>query len=67
MIVAKYEDPGFDEKSESQGKEIMDLMTKMQDLGQPPQSLLNEMAPGMNFGSADSMPDLKDLENCSIM
>ncbi|CEP07288.1 hypothetical protein [Parasitella parasitica] len=67
QIVAKYEAPDFDEKNESQGKEVMDLMTKMQDLGQPPAELLDEMAPGMNFGNPQSMPDMKDLENCNIM
>ncbi|KAL7333177.1 Peroxisome chaperone and import receptor, variant 2 [Mucor circinelloides] len=67
QIVAKYEAPNFDEKNEAQGKEIMDLMTKMQDLGQPPAELLDEMAPGMNFGNPEGMPDMKDLENCNIM
>lgn len=67
QIVAKYEAPDFDEKNEAQGKQIMDLMTKMQDLGQPPAELLDEMAPGMNFGNPESMPDMKDLENCTIM
>ncbi|KAI8984600.1 Pex19 protein [Mycotypha africana] len=67
QIVAKYEAPHFDEKDEVQAKEIMDLMTKMQDLGQPPADLLGEMAPGINFGNTEAMPDLKDLENCTIM
>ncbi|KAI8071364.1 Pex19 protein [Gongronella butleri] len=67
QIVAAYEAPGFDEKSDDQAKHIMDLMTKMQDLGQPPASLLEEMAPGMNFDSPEGMPDVKDLENCTIM
>ncbi|KAG2236139.1 hypothetical protein INT48_003758 [Thamnidium elegans] len=66
-IVDKYEAPNFDEKNEAQGKEIMDLMTKMQDLGQPPAELLDEMAPGMNFGNPEGMPDMKDMENCNIM
>ena len=67
QIVAKYEASDFDEKNEAQSKEIMDLMTKMQELGQPPAELLDEMAPGMNFGNPESMPDMKDLENCTIM
>lgn len=66
-IVDKYEAPDFDEKNEAQGKQIMDLMTKMQDLGQPPAELLDEMAPGMNFGNPEGMPDMKDMENCNIM
>lgn len=67
QIVDKYEAPNFDEKNEAQGKEIMKLMTKMQDLGQPPAELLDEMAPGMNFGNPEGMPDMKDMENCNIM
>ncbi|KAI9309409.1 Pex19 protein family-domain-containing protein [Cunninghamella echinulata] len=66
-IVAEYDAPGFDEKNEAQAKKIMDLMTEMQDLGQPPASLLEEMAPGMNFDAPQGMPDIKDLENCTIM
>ncbi|KAG0169582.1 Peroxisome chaperone and import receptor [Apophysomyces sp. BC1034] len=66
-IVAKYDDPKFDEKDESQTKEIMDLMQKMQDLGQPPAALLEEMAPGMNLGQPGEIPDMKDMENCTIM
>ncbi|CEI95362.1 hypothetical protein RMCBS344292_09551 [Rhizopus microsporus] len=66
-IVATYELPDFDEKNEAQAKKIMDLMTKMQDLGQPPAELLDEMAPGMNFGDPNAVPDIKDLENCNIM
>ncbi|KAI8876260.1 Pex19 protein [Backusella circina FSU 941] len=66
-IVAKYDAPDFDEKNEAQGKVIMDLMTKMQDLGQPPAEILDSVAPGMNFGNPEGMPDMKDLENCNIM
>lgn len=66
-IVAKYDSPDFDEKNEAQGKVIMDLMTKMQDLGQPPAEILDSVAPGMNFGNPEGMPDMKDLENCNIM
>ncbi|KAG0749961.1 hypothetical protein G6F57_005052 [Rhizopus arrhizus] len=67
QIVAIYEAPGFDEKNEVQAKNVMDLMTKMQDLGQPPAELLDEMAPGMNFGNPNAVPDIKDLENCNVM
>ncbi|CAO3599518.1 unnamed protein product [Absidia cylindrospora] len=66
-IVAEYEAPGFDENNEQQAKKIMDMMTKMQDLGQPPAALLEDMAPGMNFDNPQGMPDMKDLENCTIM
>ncbi|KAG1142785.1 hypothetical protein G6F37_007284 [Rhizopus arrhizus] len=67
QIVAVYEAPDFDEKNEAQAKKVTDLMTKMQDLGQPPSELLDEMAPGMNFGNPNAVPDMKDLENCNIM
>jgi peroxin-19 len=66
-IVAEYEAPGFDEKNEQQAKKIMDMMTQMQDLGQPPAALLEDMAPGMDFANPQGMPDMKDLENCNIM
>jgi peroxin-19 len=66
-IVAEYEAPGFDEKNEQQAKKIMDMMTQMQDLGQPPAALLEDMAPGMDFANPQGMPDMKDLENCTIM
>ncbi|ORY98056.1 Pex19 protein family-domain-containing protein [Syncephalastrum racemosum] len=67
QIVAKYEEPGFDEKNEAHGKEVMDLMQRMQDLGQPPAGMLEDMAPGMNLG-ADGIPEeFKDMENCNIM
>ncbi|CAO3593624.1 unnamed protein product [Absidia cylindrospora] len=66
-IVAAYEAPGFDENNEQQAKKIMEMMTQMQDLGQPPAALLEDMAPGMNFDNPQGMPDMKDLENCSIM
>ncbi|KAI8141451.1 Pex19 protein family-domain-containing protein [Fennellomyces sp. T-0311] len=63
QVVAKYEASNFDEKDEKQSREIMDLMQKMQDLGQPPASMLEEMAPGANLNAAN----LDDLENCNIM
>ncbi|KAI8333813.1 Pex19 protein [Chlamydoabsidia padenii] len=40
QIVAEYEMPGFDEKNEEQAMKIMDLMTRMQELGQPPAELV---------------------------
>lgn len=67
QVVEKYESPNFDEKNEAQTKEIMDLMQKMQDLGQPPASMLEEMAPGVNLNEGGIPEDLKDLENCNIM
>ncbi|KAH8549253.1 Pex19 protein family-domain-containing protein [Umbelopsis sp. PMI_123] len=66
-IVSKYEDSNFDEKDEKQATEVVDLMQKMQELGQPPAEMMDEMAPGMNLG-ADGMPDMSKLnEQCSIM
>ncbi|KAI7863153.1 Pex19 protein [Spinellus fusiger] len=66
QIVNKYESPTFDEKNEAQSKEIMELMQKMQDFGQPPASLLEDIVPGANFNGAE-MPDMKDIENCTVM
>jgi len=67
QIVAKYDDPNFDEKDEKQAGEVVDLMQKMQELGQPPAEMMDEMAPGMNFGP-EGMPDMSKLnEQCSIM
>ncbi|CAO3679353.1 unnamed protein product [Umbelopsis vinacea] len=66
-IVAKYEDPNFDEKDEKQASEVVDLMQKMQELGQPPAEMMEEMAPGMNLGP-EGMPDMSKLnEQCNIM
>ncbi|KAJ2959172.1 hypothetical protein NQZ79_g5309 [Umbelopsis isabellina] len=67
QIVTRYEDPNFDEKDEKQANEVVDLMQKMQELGQPPAEMMDEMAPGMNLGP-DGMPDMSKLnEQCSIM
>ncbi|KAJ8662311.1 hypothetical protein O0I10_002004 [Lichtheimia ornata] len=63
QVVAKYESPDFDDKNEAKAKELMDLMQKMQDLGQPPASMMEEIAPGMKLGEG-GMPD---MENCNIM
>ncbi|KAI7877060.1 Pex19-domain-containing protein [Lichtheimia hyalospora FSU 10163] len=63
QVVAKYESPEFDDKNEAKAKELMDLMQKMQDLGQPPASMMEEIAPGMKLGEG-GMPD---MENCNIM
>ncbi|KAI9274340.1 Pex19 protein [Phascolomyces articulosus] len=69
QVVAKYDASNFDEKNEAQSREIMDLMQKMQDLGQPPASMLEELAGpgGLNLGPGGIPEDLKDLENCNIM
>ena len=42
---------------------------QMQDLGQPPASMLEELAGpgGLNLGPGGIPEDLKDLENCNIM
>lgn len=39
----------------------------MQELGQPPAEMMDEMAPGMNLGP-EGVPDMSKLnEQCSIM
>eukprot|EP00898_Chlorokybus_atmophyticus_P005852 jgi/Chlat1/6268/Chrsp44S09053 len=54
---------------------LVQLLQEMQDCGQPPQEIVKELAPGMEFGM-DGMPKFNagdastmpgDLNNCSIM
>jgi len=51
---------------------IVELMQKMQDCGQPPSDIVQELAPGLNLGS-EGGPALSELfadnsgSNCSIM
>ncbi|KAI8052031.1 Pex19 protein family-domain-containing protein [Syncephalis plumigaleata] len=45
---------------------ISELMQKMQDCGQPPKELLEQLAPGMDFNE-DGIPNPPDMEQCSIM
>ncbi|OZJ07005.1 hypothetical protein BZG36_00205 [Bifiguratus adelaidae] len=64
-IVAKYEDPSYDDKDPTKAKEIVTLMQQMQDCGQPPTGLMEDLAPGLDLGP-DGIPKLPDGE-CSVM
>lgn len=52
---------------------IVELMQKMQDCGQPPSDIVQELAPGLNLGSEGGVPAISELladnsgSNCSIM
>ncbi|RKP06262.1 Pex19 protein, partial [Thamnocephalis sphaerospora] len=45
---------------------IAELMEKMQDCGQPPKEVLQQLAPEMEFGE-DGTPNPPDPEQCTIM
>lgn len=59
-------------------RKIVDIMQNMQACGQPPNDLVQELAPGMDLGGGDGLPFLSDLlregdqeaglnQNCSMM
>ncbi|KAJ3409230.1 Peroxisome chaperone and import receptor [Chytridiales sp. JEL 0842] len=54
--------------SEEDNKKVVNLMQKMQDCGNPPQEILNELAPGMDVG-ADGIPKMPGMDGkeCVIM
>ncbi|CAG8453421.1 4882_t:CDS:2 [Acaulospora morrowiae] len=64
-IIAKYEAPDFDENNEKQNKEIVSLMQELQDFGQPPTEILNELAPGIELDE-QGMPNLS-IDSCKQM
>ena len=45
QLVAVYEAPGPED-----GAAVMGLMQELQACGQPPQEILRELAPGLEFG-----------------
>ncbi|KAF9921662.1 Peroxisome chaperone and import receptor, partial [Modicella reniformis] len=51
QIVEFFDRPDFDEKSDAQAKSVIELMQGMQDCGQPPPDILEELAPGMEMGA----------------
>eukprot|EP01130_Rhizamoeba_saxonica_P012658 TRINITY_DN536_c0_g1_i1.p1 TRINITY_DN536_c0_g1~~TRINITY_DN536_c0_g1_i1.p1 ORF type:complete len:123 (-),score=34.59 TRINITY_DN536_c0_g1_i1:210-578(-) len=60
----------FESEGETSFDKVMKLMTEMQDCGQPPMDIVQEMAPGVAFG-ADGLPQLdpnllKPGEGCTI-
>ncbi|KAF9392073.1 Peroxisome chaperone and import receptor [Podila verticillata] len=64
-IVAFFDKPDFDDKNETQSKSIIDLMQGMQDCGQPPADILDELAPGLEMG-ADGTPKMPDMPECNM-
>ncbi|CAG8667551.1 325_t:CDS:2 [Cetraspora pellucida] len=54
-IIEKYEAPDFDENNEQQNKAIL------QELGQPPAEILNELAPGIELDE-QGMPKISAAE-----
>ncbi|KAG0346785.1 hypothetical protein BG004_000827 [Podila humilis] len=64
-IVAFFDKPDFDDKSETQSKSIIDLMQGMQDCGQPPSDILDELAPGLEMGE-DGTPKMPDMPECNM-
>ncbi|CAI2167554.1 18515_t:CDS:2 [Funneliformis geosporum] len=68
-IIEKYEAQDFDENNEQQNKVIINLMQELQDFGQPPPEIINELAPGMDLDE-QGMPKLSaaDLSSsCKTM
>ncbi|XP_070831158.1 peroxisomal biogenesis factor 19 [Chaetodon trifascialis] len=64
------EEQGAEDK-ESMFESIMDLMQKLQDLGQPPKELAGDSPPGFNFDmeslNLPGLPGTGPAEQCSIM
>ncbi|KAG0042391.1 Peroxisome chaperone and import receptor [Gryganskiella cystojenkinii] len=64
-IVEFFDRPDFDDKSDSQAKSVIDLMQGMQDCGQPPADILDELAPGLEMGT-DGIPKMPDMPECNM-
>ncbi|GJJ70769.1 peroxin-19 [Entomortierella parvispora] len=64
-IVEFFDRPDFDDKSDSQAKSVIDLMQGMQDCGQPPSDILDELAPGLEMGT-DGIPKMPDMPECNM-
>ncbi|KAF9168128.1 Peroxisome chaperone and import receptor [Actinomortierella ambigua] len=64
-IVEFFERPDFDDKSETQAKSVIELMQGMQDCGQPPADILDELAPGLEMGP-DGTPNIPEMPDCNM-
>ncbi|GBB92015.1 hypothetical protein RclHR1_19500001 [Rhizophagus clarus] len=62
-IIEKYDAPDFDGNNEQQNKAIINLMQELQDFGQPPPEILNELAPGMELNEQGIPSDLSSCKN----
>ncbi|KAJ3056635.1 hypothetical protein HK097_005559 [Rhizophlyctis rosea] len=60
-IVAIYDACPETETTAEDSQRVAELMRKMQECGNPPEEILQELAPGMAMGT-DDMP-----QNCSVM
>ncbi|TNM98340.1 peroxisomal biogenesis factor 19 [Takifugu rubripes] len=70
-ICGHFERGKQESEKESTFENIMDLMQKLQELGQPPRELAGDAPPGFNF-NPDSLnlpggPEKGEAEQCSIM
>ncbi|KAJ3009408.1 hypothetical protein HKX48_007945 [Thoreauomyces humboldtii] len=71
-ILAVYDASPGPETSDEDQKRVTDLMQKMQECGNPPEEILQELAPGLQMG-ADGMPKLPGAagmpggQDCNIM
>ncbi|CAB4384576.1 Pex19-domain-containing protein [Rhizophagus irregularis] len=62
-IIEKYDAPDFDGNNEQQNKAIINLMQELQEFGQPPPEILNELAPGMELNEQGIPSDLSSCKN----
>ena len=70
QIIALYEQDEDPAKRADVLKQVSTLMQKMQDCGSPPEAILKDLAPGLEFGE-DGLPKLGEAlgqgGDCSIM
>ncbi|KAF9977296.1 Peroxisome chaperone and import receptor [Actinomortierella ambigua] len=64
-IVEYFERPDFDDSIDSQSKNVIELMQGMQDCGQPPADILDELAPGLELGP-DGTPNIPEMPDCNM-
>ncbi|KAL3886290.1 hypothetical protein ACJMK2_026297 [Sinanodonta woodiana] len=69
-ILADFEkekESDSDQVKKTRFQRVMDMMQKMQDLGQPPEDIVGDMAPGLEFDE-DGLPKMPNSpESCLIM
>ncbi|KAI8813753.1 Pex19 protein [Cladochytrium replicatum] len=54
-IVALFDESESEESTPEESKKVADLMTKMQEYGDPPEDMMKELAPGLETGP-DGLP-----------
>ncbi|KAJ3132090.1 hypothetical protein HDU90_007522 [Geranomyces variabilis] len=71
-IVRIYDESSTPEATDEEQTKVAQLMQQMQDCGNPPEEILQELAPGLQLG-ADGMPNLPGAagalgsQDCNIM